>query len=295
VETYGASDVLEENNVFQQVAAPQMFNSDCEGCVAGYNFSINDYFSQSFNWLQQGMNFHSSVQFVLLEGNIGTGLYSDRFHGTAHFDTLFRNRFDGFEKNGTTTTTSHTNPLIMYPLSRYFNVIGNVLGSTARPHIDYQAIANNGPNPDQSVFLLGTGASFVADDPLTVSSVMRWGNYDVVNNALRFLISEVPISLSQFANPLPLTQTLPASFYRTSKPSWWPSAKAWPPIGPDVTGGNIANVAGHAYTIPAQDCYLNVMGGPADGTGSVLSFNANNCYAAVTLPAAPTNLKAIVN
>src|SRR6267143_1808893 len=101
VETFGASDILEENNVFHQVAAPQMFNSDCEGCVAGYNFAINDYFGQSTNWLQQGVNFHSSVMNILLEGNVGTGLYSDRFHGTAHFATLFRNRYDGFEKNGT--------------------------------------------------------------------------------------------------------------------------------------------------------------------------------------------------
>jgi hypothetical protein len=296
VETFGASDVLEENNIFEQVAAPQMFNSDCEGCVAGYNFAVNDYFGQSSDWLQQGVNFHSSVMNILLEGNVGTGLYSDRFHGTAHFATLFRNRYDGFEKNGTASPTNHTNPIIMYPFSRYFNVIGNVLGSTARPHITYQNIPGSSPNSNQTIFIVGTGASFVPDDPLTVSTLMRWGNYDVVNNAVRFLITEVPTSLSQFANPVPLTQTLPASFYLTSKPWWWPSAKAWPPIGPDVTGGNIAGVAGHAFTIPAQDCYTNAMGGPADGTGSVLNFNASNCYGAgAPPPAPPTNLKAVVN
>ena len=35
---------------------------------------------------------------------------------------------------------------------------------------------------------------------------------------------------------------------------------------------------GHAYSIPAQDCFFNVMGAPADGSGSVLSFNAAACY-----------------
>jgi hypothetical protein len=297
VETFAASDMLEENNIFQQVAAPQMFNSDCEGCVAGYNFAINDYFGLSTNWLQQSMNFHSSVQLVLLEGCVSSGLYSDRFHGTAHFATLFRNRFDGFQKNGINTTTTHTNPVILYPLSRYFNIIGNVLGSTARPHTNYEDTANNSPNPDQTIYLNGTGASFVADDPKTGQTLMRWGNYDVVNAAVRFVNAEVPSGLSQFANPVPANQNLPASFYRSSKPSWWPAAKQWPPIGPDVTGGNISGVGGHAFTIPSQDCYSNLMGGLPDGSGSVLSFNASNCYGttSVTLPAAPTSLKAVVN
>jgi hypothetical protein len=296
VETFGASDILEENNIYQQVAGPQMFNSDCEGCVAAYNFSVNDYYSASFGWLQQGVNFHSLVNMVLLEGNVGSGLYSDRFHGTAHFDTMFRNRFDGYEKNGTTLTTGHSIPMILYPFSRYMNVIGNVLGDTAR-HTVYQSVPGNHANEDQSVYLIGTGADAVPDDAMTLNSLMRWGNYDVVNKAVRFQNSEVPSGLSLYSNPVPASQTLPASLYMSTKPSWWPSAKPWPPIGPDVAGGNIANVGGHAYTIPAQDCYLTVMGGPADGTGNLLSFNASTCYTSVvTLPSAcDVNLDGVTN
>jgi len=140
---------------------------------------------------------------------------------------------------------------------------------------------------------------------------MRWGNYDVVTGAVRWCgnssspgwattcgaASEVPTALSKYANAVPATTSLPASFYLSAKPSWWPSAKAWPPIGPDVTGGNIAGVGGHAYTIPAQDCYLNVMGGAINGTGGVLTFKAGRCYSTVsgTSPMAPTGLQAIVN
>jgi hypothetical protein len=123
---------------------------------------------------------------------------------------------------------------------------------------------------------------------------MRWGNYDVVNNTTRFENAEVPSGIANFANPVPSSQTLPASLYLAAKPSWWPSAKAWPPIGPDVTGGNIPNVGGHAYTIPAQDCY-GTMGGAADGAGSVLSFNAANCYGTTisSPPAAPTAFRIV--
>ena len=140
---------------------------------------------------------------------------------------------------------------------------------------------------------------------------MRWGNYDVVTGAVRWCgnssdpgwtttcggTSEVPTSLSKYANAVPATTTLPASFYLSTKPAWWPSGKAWPPIGPDVTGGNAPNVGGHAYTIPAQDCYLHVMGGAANGTGAVLNFNASRCYgsSSVTLPVPPTGLQAVVH
>jgi hypothetical protein len=62
-----------------------------------------------------------------------------------------------------------------------------------------------------------------------------------------------------------------------------------------VTGGNVANVGGHAYSIPAMDCFLSTMGGPADGTGSVLSFNASTCYTSAggSPPSAPTNLRIV--
>jgi hypothetical protein len=296
VETFGASDILAENNIYQQVAAPQMFNSDCEGCVAAYNFGINDFYTASTSWLQQGTNFHSSTMNILLEGNVGSGLYSDRFHGTSHFATIFRNRYDGYEKNGSTNTSSHTNPIIMYPFSRFFNVVGNVLGSTGRPHTVYQNTPGSKPSPDQAIYIIGTGADFVQDDPVTVSTLMRWGNYDVVNNAVQFSASEVPSGIANFPNPVPTSQTLPPSMYLSSKPGWWPASKPWPGIGPDVTGGNIAGVGGHAYTNPAQDCFLNTMGGPADGTGSVLSFNASLCYASSgggTPPSAPTNLRVV--
>jgi hypothetical protein len=127
---------------------------------------------------------------------------------------------------------------------------------------------------------------------------MRWGNYDTVNAAVRFLNIEVPSDFSDasgnpslFVNAVPANHNLPDSFYLNSKPSWWPVSKPWPAIGPDVTGGNISGVGGHAYTIPAQDCYSSVMGGPADGRGSALNFNADTCYSPAVEP--PTGLQAV--
>ena len=108
--------------------------------------------------------------------------------------------------------------------------------------------------------------------------MMRWGNYDTVGNATRFVASEVPSGLSLYSNPVPATQSLPASLYLAAKPSGWPASIPWPAIGPDIMGGDIAGVGGHAYAIPAQVCYLSVMGGATDGTSGALTFNANTCY-----------------
>ena len=49
----------------------------------------------------------------------------------------------------------------------------------------------------------------------------------------------------------------------------------------------MANLGGHVYLTPAANCYLNIMHGPADGTGGFLTFNANNCYATGGTPPPP--------
>jgi hypothetical protein len=170
--------------------------------------------------------------------------------------------------------------------NRYWNVIGNVLGTPGL------TTSYSGSNP--GIYNLGYGYDPVPDDPLVATTMMRWGNYDTVNGSVRWLASEVPSGLSQYANPLPSSQNLPASFYLSSQPSWWPAGKPWPAIGPDVTGGNISGLAGHVYTIPAKDCYANIMGGPADGSGNPLNFNAKTCYGGsrdTSLPSSPRNIR----
>jgi hypothetical protein len=143
--------------------------------------------------------------------------------------------------------------------------------------------------------------------------------------------SEIPTGASTYPNSLPTVgdtgagqPALPASFYLSAPPSWFGSVP-WPAIGPEVANGNVgqctgtlntpgqyAGVAatsssqckgtslasawsGHVNAIPAMNCYLNTMGGPPDGTGSVLAFDATSCYGnAPPPPAPPTGLSAVV-
>ncbi len=290
-ESFISSDNLVVNNIFQQVTAPVMMGPS-QGSVFAYNFSIHDIYTVA-TWLQQAVaiGHDAGAMYNLFEGNNGSGYWGDVFHGTSGLNTVFRNRAVGWESGKTQVTV----PIQLESYNRYDNIIGNVLGQFGY-HTTYQT--SKGVNASASIYDLGAGnvegTVTIQSDSLVATTIMRWGNYDVVSAAARFVNSEVPSGIGPYANPVPASSALPPSFYLSAKPSWWPSAKAWPPIGPDVTGGNIANLGGFAYTTPAQDCFANVMAGPADGTGSVLAFNPNNCYTPQSGPAPPTNLTVIV-
>ena len=277
VEAYMASDNLVQNNILQHVVAPFVIQPSL-GSVYAYNYAINDTYADSLglDWLDGEVVQHDAgVEFELYEGNVGPGYSGDVFHGNQLMNTLFRNWFLGSDPGRTAATTAVN--LLSY--NRYMNVVGNVLGTPGMTTI-YQA--SGGPGQANTVYNLGAGnfegSVTVAPDPLVASTLVRWGNYDTASSTAKFDATEVPSALTPYGNPLPASHALPASFYRSSKPAFWPASKPWPAIGPDVTTGAVAGLAGHVNTIPAEDCYLHMMGGPADGSGAVLTFDAASCY-----------------
>ncbi len=279
VEAYGASDDLIENNIFQHVVAPMVVQPSL-GSVYAYNYAINDTYAdgQGIHWVQDEFIQHNGgVEFQLYEGNVGPGFGGDVFHGNQLMNTLFRNYFLGTDPGRADDTTV----VSLESYVRYMNIVGNVLGTPGMT-TKYQVTA--GPGADGTVFNLGggntEGSVTVAADPKVLSTLLRWGNYDTASAAARFEASEVPSAVTPLGNAVPKDHTLPASFFLATKPGWWPSTKAWPPIGPDVAGGNITGLGGHASTIPAEDCFLGPMAGPTDGSGNVLTFSATACYGA---------------
>jgi len=184
-----------------------------------------------------------------------------------------------------------------------------VLG-LATLHTNYEY--SNGPqgntrtSDDQSIYALGfPGNATGGWDALVVSSLLRWGNFDTVTDSNRFVAAEVPTAGIKFinGNPVPGNQTLPASFFLGAQPTWWSTpwgTPAWPPIGPDVRGGNHPdpNLGGRVWQIPARLCYYNAPIDPAYPGGAdrgVLLFSANNCYSSTPIasssPNPPTSLR----
>jgi len=318
VESEESSAFLVENNIFQQVTNPLMFGQG-SGAVVGYNFSIDDIYTGSASFAAAAYSVHNAGnEMNLFEGNNFLGIWADDAWGSSTQASYFRNMLIGWQSGKTDATL----PIIMRANIRAFNVVGNVMGQPGY-HTQYQAYATSGSSgtggsaENTSIYSLGwaytgpacSGGAMTTCDPKTFSTLMRWGNYDVVTSGTKWDSTEaspaaVPYVNANFSSAYfgSLAHTLPASFYYNSEPSWWPTAKPWPPVGPDVSSGNLgicsgtysgaqatspsqcnggkltAAWAGHANSIPAQDCYLNIMGGPPDGSGGMLSFDANVCY-----------------
>jgi len=322
IEQATSADDLILANICQQVtdSCPNN-NSGGAGSVAAYNFAVDDVWG-SAGWFQSNDYEHASgYDFWLFEGESSLGFQTDLVHGTHHFTTMFRNAHRGWASSGCggagqELCTGNTTPIIMFGGSRYFNIIGEVAGQAAYGDDgvlesgNYDTIYNTlgtsgalggGSNQNASVYYIGAGngqqgaATFCANpacsgkvtngDPLTISSLMRWGNWDVVTNAVRWCgnssdpgwsttcgsISEVPSgfgdttgSPSIYANPVPSSTTLPNSFFMngfttttTSSPcgtglSWWlnptrGTCEPFPPIGPDVSNGDYGHCASGAY------------------------------------------------
>jgi hypothetical protein len=304
VESYIAGDNLVINNIFQQVTAPIMMGTS-EGSVFAYNFSIDDVYYTAA-WMQQSFAWRhdAGALYNLSEGNITSGYWEDVFHGTGGANTAFRNYAVGWESGKSESTV----PVQLFSYNRFENFIGNVLGcnnaTSSYPgncggQYNKTYTTNSGVGQAASIFDLNAGNSetntAVISDPYVTTSLLRWGNYDVATATVRWVNSEIPSGLTDgYSNTVPSTETLPASFWSVSKPSWWGSSVPWPAIGPDVTGGNIPGVAGHAYLNPAANCYLATMAGPVTGTGNVLTFNASTCYGGSSGPPPPSGLSGTV-
>lgn len=312
-EAIPSADDLILSNIFQHIQAPTTTDGTCSGCVMIYNFDINNIFHNTivnnYLFLNQSQFAHAvGDENILFEGNQGAGVYNDQFHGTHHFTTVFRANYNGWQKDNGFVTTDALNPIIMPAYNRFSNFIGSVLGNPFK-HTIYKT-TSIAPVAGTANITLGVG--FNGNDNNTPSTAMLWDTFPACTggagcNTIQASCSEVPSGLTgtqaNFANPCPASTALPGSFFYTAQPGWWPATKPWPPIGPDVTGGNYGycsagtnsgnytttaigcpgssfqNIwAGHAYSLPARDCY-DLMGGSGDGTGPVLSYNYSACFA----------------
>ena len=180
--------------------------------------------------------------------------------------------------------TSNTTPVQIWGYNRFVNIIGNVLGTSGYHTVYERSSADTTGNPWRAIYLLGYTASGDGNstccpyDPLVRSTMLRWGNYDAATGTVRWLASEIPTSGVPFVNgnPVPANRDVPPSLFLKAKPAaWWRTpwgAPPWPPVGPDVVGGQDA---GHVHKNPARLCYENT---PKDDHG-VLTFNAATCYA----------------
>jgi hypothetical protein len=273
VELYATSDALVVNNIFHRVTAPIMTGNSV-GVVVAYNYMTDMHYTAS-HWMIAGLqgSHDAGTGMNLFEGNVGNGFVMDTYHGTGSLTTIFRNRLTGTDG----TKTANTIPVNIFAYNRFVNVIGNVLGTPGRHEVYESSRSSARGRPNHSIYVLGysgvlesTHAS-IPYDPMVLSTLLRWGNFDYATKRATWSAGEIPRDVAP-----PGSRTLPASLFLSARPSWWGSI-AWPAIGPDVSGGQ--DPAGHAHRIPAQICFETTPR-QADGT---LSFDAVACYAGATM------------
>jgi len=299
------SDFLIENNIWDSNTDAMLPNDPAGRNVFAYNVVVNGAVGVAGSQMHSG-----NVMMDLWEGNNMQSFMADVTHGSHFFNTLFRNHFDGNSRNQSCTTGYAMGFLTN---NRFFNAIGNVAGSL--DYTQYEAILGNGGV--SAIFNVGwqgnNSGTTVANDANVGRTLMRWGNWDQFTSTndtgtsdqtgVRWNSNEVPSGIANFSNSVPANHNLPASFYLTSKPSWFGNVP-FPAIGPDVSSGNAPNTAitptgGHANKIPSRVCFesLNNDSGYTGSIPPIKNFNAAACYGggtSGTQVVPPTGLQAVV-
>lgn len=246
---------LIENNIFYHVESPMLHFGHGFGNVYAYNYEIHNGSHEG------GAQDHDAGIFLgLREGNIVLKQFNDLFHAPGMMSTHYRNY-----------TFSTAAGFDFQSYARYMNVVGNVIGATSRYQTTSEdgtlyarsggsafRLGYNGQNASINNFYNGSPNWGVAHDPQVADTVMRWGNYSVADSADHFTSSEVPSGETYFPNPVPSSNDLPASLmYPDGAPPYFTvngyGTVQWPPIGPDVTGGDL--VGGRVHDLPAQRAY----------------------------------------
>jgi hypothetical protein len=206
----------------------------------------------------------------LYEGNIGEMFGQDGYYGGSGYGMALRNYFTGWNPNYNVAGES----VWIKRLGYFYSIIGNVLSSQqANPQryngcdanavwqLGWPNIGNCSTDPFDSVTVPGG-----YPDAKVASTMSRWGNYDYFNDAVQYQSSEIGSGVT-----VPGSNTIIKSYVYSATPAWWPAGVPWPPVGPDVTGGN-ADASGHVNKTPAQLCWEqeNLVSGAA--------FNAQTCF-----------------
>lgn len=252
---------LIENNIFNEVESPLMVNIGCVGNVLSYNYEKHVSGEGGLGHHQPGCCYN------LMEGNSVLKFSGDLFHGNSLVETAFRNHcFDrGFD---------------LQSYHRFWNIIGNTIeasvirktlptDSTLYDRFDSFGfrLGYNGQNASINAFYNGSPNIGVAVDNDVFNTAFLWYNYTTTGGT-QSNASEVPSSDATLPNPVPADNSIPDSQYKLSRPGFFTvsgyGTVNWPPIGPDVTGGDY--MGGRAHKLPAQRAY-DLAG------GAIASFN----------------------
>lgn len=214
-----ATDNLVENNIFYHTRHALEMEIGCNGNIYGYNYSkdpMNEHVPMDYLMIDACI--HGGSNYMnLYEGNIVARMGSDYATGGSKFNTFFRNWATRDHSLGMILSGGYVSggPQIFYPEavsiqkdSLYTNMIGNVF---------------NSPPPGKKFSTIGWGcnqSNCTVIDTRSKSTTTMCGNWDLYSGTFQ-------------SDNSACAEVIPASLYRTSKPSFFEDTP-WPAIGPDL-------------------------------------------------------------
>jgi len=232
----GSSEALIEDNILLDTCKVMVFRSSGTGSVVGYNYADDAFDFDTPTWVEVALNAShmAGSHHVLFEGNAAPNADSDYTHGNAIYLTFFRNNLTGQRRSFTDQGNLRSAGLAYG--SWWDSFVGNIMGRSGQMSgwsLTSAADTTNTANwGNDNIWELGYDPERwgMVPDPVTLSTVIRGGNYDYVANQVAWTASFQ-------------AQTLPSSLYLKAKPSFFGNNQ-WPWVNP--TG------ATQLYTLPAK-------------------------------------------
>lgn len=212
---YSSANLFENNQIYH-LSTGLITAGPFSGNVFAYNY-ITSLYLNALNFNPYAISFHGSHAFMnLIEGNyIDSRVASDFVWGTKSHNTFFRNKI-ALAPN----RTGGAWDVDLQYQSRYYNVIGNVLGRSTESLYTLEAL-NAATSAIYRLGYNGDGDNSASGNDINVgNTVVRHGNWDTYSNAVTWNRTD--------------DQVLPQSLYLSAKPVWWGGLQ-WPCIGPDVS------------------------------------------------------------
>jgi hypothetical protein len=230
IELYSdCSGCLIENNIVYHCFPGINTSGNSSGNVIDYNYGYDAQSGSILIGNDDDANHGAHNVMNLWEGNVGVMFQSDGYYGSASHITVFRGYYSGTHP----TLTYHRICVDLTHWSDYFNIVGNVLGTSNWPG-SYIITSNNYPYPWPTIYRFGypsmgnNGYSNWNTNPPSANL----NDYDCMVSNTVSLVDNFDYCCKGVVNPV---DNLPPSLFYTSTPGWWPTNVSWPPIGPDLT------------------------------------------------------------
>ena len=228
---YGSTGILLENNIFNDAKSYIYAGWGASGNVAGYNYIHG--FQNDMGYYSGDISGHGAYpKFFLLEGNYGQKFRWDNYWGYSGYNTGFRNYYRATQPSGEQSISSYRTPVDVDYGNRYFNVVGNVLGSPGASW-GYQVNGGSCSSGSANIYVLGFGGEGCAGshDSQVFTTMLRHGNFDYSTGTTKWCNDSGETGCQGGDG----SHAIPNSLYLAGKPSWWCKETPWPPIGPDLS------------------------------------------------------------